>query len=630
MNLDHLLHLTPVSALGYAILHSLGQAALVFAALQFVLLWIKKPAPRYRLLYTAMLGLTALFLFTFFRQWYLLQNLQEELWIPGASIPAGDMSLYHFYNVDQLTTILPYAAIGYALGLILLLLRMALAWQQLATLKKTLVAATGDWAARFSSLKDRMGLGPKTTLCFSEKVRSPMMMGWLKPLVILPVALVNHLDIPQVATILIHELTHVRRKDYSWNLLQILMETLLFFNPVSWWLSAAIRRERELACDDQAMTYISEPLQYAEALLALEVQRMTLTGVLAAAGNGPKNLLFNRIKRITAMQTTHKSGSQGWLAIITLVGIIAATGAFFQAEAQHKKEIATTSPDNNHAPATVIVTDKPEKVHRNEDNQETTVPPPEAAAALHQAREILDDIDPGQIARDASESIDKEALKKALEEASTQIEKVDWQEINQSIRQAGEAVKAIDWNEIVDQINEGLKSVEGLESIEMDQVMEEVRQALQEAKNEVGHSEAAQRQKIREQSRQTRAKLEQSREKVKQQKRQREEWILEKMAVVRQEQKAVSLARKYAMENYRDTLRMKLLQEKRSLAADKGVSSLDWLLRDLDKVTIRLTDKALFINGKQQSDAAFNRVKKYMDRTGSSRIINKRSHKSDK
>lgn len=336
------------------------------------------------------------------------------------------------------------------------------------------------------------------------------------------------------------------------------------------------------------------------------------------------------------MQTTPKSAPQGWFAIITLITIIAATGSFYKAEAQLKKETktATINADKQYPPAKEDV----------EESTTTSLPKAQqhaaaATATLDQAKATVDELDLDQIGTIAAESIDREAIEKALKEARAQIRDVDWVEINQAIQQAGEAVKAIDWNEINDQIKEGLKSVEGLESVEMDQVMEEVRQALKEAKASLGHAESEQRQQIREQVLQTRVILEQSRKKARQQSRQQAALLRERMEVVRQDQKAASLARKEAINDHKDAVH-KLLEKQRTLTLEsrKAGASAGRLLNDLkankliidsDNVNVRLTEEGLYINGKKQPDAAFKRVKKYVDQDSQSRIIIRRNNKKN-
>jgi hypothetical protein len=129
----------------------------------------------------------------------------------------------------------------------------------------------------------------------------PVVSGVLKPVILLPVAAVNDLTTAELQTILLHELAHIRRNDYLHNLIQVTTETILFFNPFVWLVSARIRRERELCCDDMVMAATGDSLCYARALAALEEGRVEAGG-LSLAANSDQLELLNRIKRIMTMK----------------------------------------------------------------------------------------------------------------------------------------------------------------------------------------------------------------------------------------------------------------------------------------------------------------------------------------
>ena len=101
----------------------------------------------------------------------------------------------------------------------------------------------------------------------------PTVIGWLKPVVLLPASALAALTPQQLEAILAHELAHIRRHDYLVNLLQTLVETLLFYHPAVWWLSRRIRIERENCCDDLAVSLCGDPVAYAAALADLEALR---------------------------------------------------------------------------------------------------------------------------------------------------------------------------------------------------------------------------------------------------------------------------------------------------------------------------------------------------------------------
>jgi TonB family protein len=141
-------------------------------------------------------------------------------------------------------------------------------------------------------------------LGLSSRVDSLVVLGWLKPVVLVPAAALLALPPEAVEALLIHELAHVRRRDFLANLIQSLAEALLFYHPAVWWLSRRIRQEREHCCDDAAVQACGDPILYASALLGLEELRSPshLIPDLAPAASGGK--LMSRIQRILRSRST--------------------------------------------------------------------------------------------------------------------------------------------------------------------------------------------------------------------------------------------------------------------------------------------------------------------------------------
>ncbi len=124
---------------------------------------------------------------------------------------------------------------------------------------------------------------------------TPTLVGWLAPVILLPTSALCGLTPLQLRAILAHELAHVRRHDYLVNLLQTVVETLLFYHPAVWWISRRIRHEREICCDDLAVALCGDGLAYARALAALEEERSAMPALGIAARGGS---LSERIRRI--------------------------------------------------------------------------------------------------------------------------------------------------------------------------------------------------------------------------------------------------------------------------------------------------------------------------------------------
>ncbi len=157
----------------------------------------------------------------------------------------------------------------------------------------------GDWQAKVEWLCEELGVRRAVELVESALVKAPMTIGALKPIILFPIGAVSFLSTEQVEAILAHELAHIRRFDYFFNILQSVVETAFYFHPAVWWLSATIRAERENCCDDIAVSLSGNSMSYAKALVHLqEIHVGNPILAMGFAGTGPKNQLLNRVKRL--------------------------------------------------------------------------------------------------------------------------------------------------------------------------------------------------------------------------------------------------------------------------------------------------------------------------------------------
>jgi len=155
----------------------------------------------------------------------------------------------------------------------------------------------GHWQQRVMELARQMGIKRAVGLLESSLIRVPMMAGMLKPVILAPLGLLAQLPPSQVEAILLHELAHIRRKDYLVNLLQSLAETLFFFNPAVLWISSLIREERENCCDDIAVGEARSKKEFIHALVSFQEYSQPVSRH-AIAFPGAKNHLLERIRRI--------------------------------------------------------------------------------------------------------------------------------------------------------------------------------------------------------------------------------------------------------------------------------------------------------------------------------------------
>src|SRR5262249_16695356 len=152
-----------------------------------------------------------------------------------------------------------------------------------------------------------MRVSRRIAVLISEMTESPSVVGWIRPVILLPTATLMGLTPLQLEAILAHEIGHIRRYDYLINMLQMVVETLFFYHPAVWWISRRIRVERELCCDDLAVRFSGNALRYARALTTLEKLRSRVPRVAMASTGGP---LLYRIQRLVGVPTKEYGASR--------------------------------------------------------------------------------------------------------------------------------------------------------------------------------------------------------------------------------------------------------------------------------------------------------------------------------
>ena len=145
----------------------------------------------------------------------------------------------------------------------------------------------------------RFAIKKKIRIGLSDLVYTPLTLGFWKPVILLPVAIVNQLNIKQTEAIILHELNHIKQNDYLINLFITCLDILLFFNPFSRLLTGILLKERENCCDDMVLQFRYTPKEYAKALLILEQNRLSSIPLISISATGNnKKLLLSRVQRI--------------------------------------------------------------------------------------------------------------------------------------------------------------------------------------------------------------------------------------------------------------------------------------------------------------------------------------------
>ncbi len=208
-------------------------------------------------------------------------------------------------------------------GVLVFALRALGGWILLERLHREKSAPlAANLAKRCLQLQERLGLTRTVRYLHTRLVGAPAVMGWFRPVVLIPISAMTGLSSEQLEAVIAHELAHIKRLDCFVNLFQIAAETVLFYHPAIWWVSNCVRAERENCCDDIAVGICGNAGDYARALTMMETWRAA-PALVMAANNGS---LRSRVGRLLGVQAITRSIPRGGLAA---VGVLCAAGALF-------------------------------------------------------------------------------------------------------------------------------------------------------------------------------------------------------------------------------------------------------------------------------------------------------------
>jgi GWxTD domain-containing protein len=304
-------------AIGWAVLRSLWEGALLCAALAAILFLTRSPRVRYAAACAALLLMLAGFAVTFI----VVTPASRGVLNPNPRIdPAWNVSaVADSRSAPQslLAVLAPWLAPFWLLGAAVFYLRHTISCFSVSALRRRGVcAAPTEWKARLELLSSRLSLTRPLSLLESCLVAAPVVLGHFRPVILMPAGLLTGLPAAHIEAILLHELAHIRRYDYLANVCQRLVEGLLFYHPAAWWISHVIREERENCCDDLAVSVSGSAHRYATALAALEQNRFDGHEPLLAATGGS---LMKRIRRLLYPRGSHTA----WPPAVTLLALLA-------------------------------------------------------------------------------------------------------------------------------------------------------------------------------------------------------------------------------------------------------------------------------------------------------------------
>jgi uncharacterized protein (TIGR03435 family) len=258
--------------------------------------------------------------------------------------PARSIALSLPADVDRTAPgpFLSWVVAFWLIGATAFSLRLLAGWIFAERLRSSMVRpAPGGWQRTLNRLKTRISISRPVRLLVSAQVQAPAAIGWLRPIVLMPVGALAGLPAAQVEALLLHELAHIRRHDYLIHIWQSAVEAVFFYHPIVWWISSHMRAERELCCDDLAVSLTGDAVLYARALAEVDSGRWVQPTVMAADGGS----LADRIARLLGQPATSCRPSCGPGAAAALILLAAgACAVFAQAGGRPQFEVASVKP----------------------------------------------------------------------------------------------------------------------------------------------------------------------------------------------------------------------------------------------------------------------------------------------
>ena len=482
-------------ALGWAIINSLWQMGFLWVAYQVILTIFPKIKGGKKSTFANWSVITGFvwFIYTF------LSTIILKNEIGFANVISGWTSDSNY--IGSLQKIIPVASVIYLTILIIPV------WQFLRNYKYVqLIRSKGlhkinvDWRIFVKNTAARMGILRSVQIWLSDIVDTPVTIGFLKPIILIPVAAINNLSIQQTEAIILHELCHIRRFDYLYNIIINVIKTILYFNPFVRLFIKRIEKERENSCDEMVVQFQYQPLEYASALLLLEKTGINRHQMMIAA-SGKSNDLLTRIETILGIRKTtcfslkQISFSLATLFLIIIMNVFISTESikhnnsifsfnseinpyyFFNSQNKQQSKTNTYSQLVKNNFSRKNATDKNNlSVSENPDLQDVIVPSDvynigyntavtpgleaneeeKVKQTLADTKKILEEKEWKELEKsyaDAFNSLEKSKLKN---EYSRELNKINWSDVENKIRLS---YNNIDWEKVNNQVSTSLAEI---------------------------------------------------------------------------------------------------------------------------------------------------------------------------
>jgi beta-lactamase regulating signal transducer with metallopeptidase domain len=364
-----------LQALSHSLLASIWQMALVWLVAISLLSWFKwSSAQKFNIAFTAQLTGFVIFTITFINAWSHPAPFYFTNTYSSGIVAAFSNSIEKW---------MPYLALAYVGVLIFKFSRFAFSYSATKSLRHE---GLDKIPAAFRIFTDQtaqlFSINKKVKIYLSSKIICPLTTGFLKPIILIPAAAINHLTTQQMEAVILHELAHIKRADYLRFLIQSFIDKIFFFNIFSLQLSHIIERERENACDDWVLQFRYNSMHYAEALFKLG--RLKTLPLLTMPLSGKKeSLLLQRIKRL--LHNPQKKPFPDTRSIVLSILSISFMMVFlFSSTIQARKEnpVKQLTTATTLQPAKENLSDAPKKISAPKTNKNQTKKIQPAAPAI--------------------------------------------------------------------------------------------------------------------------------------------------------------------------------------------------------------------------------------------------------
>ena len=503
-------------ALGWTLLHFLWQGALVAVVLWCALALMERRSAdaRYAAACLALLSMVALPLLTFahlavdeygaIMAQPVFTSTSSTVACTGATAGPTSWSAYLSSALDRM---MPSLMLAWCAGVFVFLCRLAVGIAVAHGWKlQGIEHAPAQLQRVFDDLRVRLGVRNAARLVESARVHVPTVVGWLKPVVLLPVGCLAGMSEQQVEALLAHELAHVCRNDYLVSVVQSVLEAVLFYHPAVWWVSGQVRREREYCCDEMAVGVCGDRLAYARALSLLEERRALLPEVVLGANGG---VLTMRIKRLLGYREEIASSNMAWVIVLAIViaGGGSLIGRFAVAESKPASAAAAAKPseqasESEHAAASAAqaqaqAADAEKQLdsaaHQAETMHTQLQQAQEALTKASSDQSTMSDADRKQLeaarqeVKEALKNLNTDQIRKQMDEVRRQVNSAEFRKQIQEATDAAKKVNSADIQKQMAQSRELQQKAEAeiqkqLNSPEFKKKMEDAQKQLQDSK----------------------------------------------------------------------------------------------------------------------------------------------------